>query len=463
MSWLASVVSLLAVLFIAAPTVQAAQVGGKDSFNLPRTSPKTASAGTGSSGGGSDFGTLLSKPSTLSTGGMDFQDMLKMPFMPPDMATVRALVTPKNIAKGLLGGVAAYTAGEALENLIKEACVRGMGGSLVMNPDSPIQECVPVPQSDGYEYEVDYDGLNGWRWTPDFFKSLDLTVINFNASNAPADQAIRSTCTRTSTTVAKCKNSAGVENFTFTLDRRVASSCPAGWYVTPSGCSQTKPEQTYQPVSREAAESKLESVVKDMSKAPKTLEAVKDMFARGGKLELEAPTITGPASGQPSTSTSSQTSGSETLTKTTTVVNNYTYTNNTVTVNQTTTTTTRDAAGNVVSTTTEEAPPEEAPTDTGLPPVPNLYERKYPDGMEGIWNDHKDQLKNTELVQLAKDLMPTVGSSGTCPSWPLNLDFAEWAAYGSHDVAPPCWIWDVARAILILSALLLARALIFGG
>lgn len=107
--------------------------------------------------------------------------------------------------------------------------------------------------------------------------------------------------------------------------------------------------------------------------------------------------------------------------------------------------------------------PEPPPTDTPLPPVPDLYTRKYPQGMEGIYDEYKDQLKNTSLVQLAKQLMPNIGDGGTCPTWPINLNFATWAPYGVHDVAPPCWIWDVAKAILILSALLLARALIFGG
>ncbi|MCY1248458.1 hypothetical protein D9M72_618930 [compost metagenome] len=95
--------------------------------------------------------------------------------------------------------------------------------------------------------------------------------------------------------------------------------------------------------------------------------------------------------------------------------------------------------------------------------MPDLYVRKYPNGMEGIYDEYKDQLKNTSLVQLASQLMPQVGDGGTCPSWPLNMNLATWAAYGVHDVAPPCWIWGVAKAILILSALLLARALIFGG
>lgn len=83
--------------------------------------------------------------------------------------------------------------------------------------------------------------------------------------------------------------------------------------------------------------------------------------------------------------------------------------------------------------------------------------------MEGVWNTYKDQLKNTSLGTLASKLMPNIPDGGTCPQWPINLDMAQWAAFGTHDVAPPCYIWGIAKAILVVSALLLARALIFGG
>jgi hypothetical protein len=146
--------------------------------------------------------------------------------------------------------------------------------------------------------------------------------------------------------------------------------------------------------------------------------------------------------------------------------------NPTRTSTTTSTTTNPDGSTSTTTSTTTETveqgneppkPEEQPPTDTALPPVPDLYVRKYPNGMEGIYDQYKDQLKNTSLVQLAKQLMPNVGSGGQCPSWPMNFNLAEWAAYGTYDVAPPCWIWTVAKAILILSALLLARALIFGG
>jgi len=100
--------------------------------------------------------------------------------------------------------------------------------------------------------------------------------------------------------------------------------------------------------------------------------------------------------------------------------------------------------------------------DTPLPPIPKLYERKYPEGLVGIWNQKSQQLKQSSAFTLADQLMPTALTVGTCPSWMLPLNFGTWN-YGEYDVAPACWIWDVAKAIIIVSALILARALIFGG
>lgn len=107
--------------------------------------------------------------------------------------------------------------------------------------------------------------------------------------------------------------------------------------------------------------------------------------------------------------------------------------------------------------------PEGVPTDTALPEVPKLYDRKYPQGMEGIWNEKKAQLLNTPLASLPGRLMPVGYTSGQCPTWTIPLDMAGFHDWGVADVSPPCWLWDVARVIIILGALILARALIFGG
>lgn len=100
--------------------------------------------------------------------------------------------------------------------------------------------------------------------------------------------------------------------------------------------------------------------------------------------------------------------------------------------------------------------------DSPLPSQPKLYEPKYPDGLTGVWNSKVQEIKATPLFSLGSQLMPTVGG-GSCPSWTFDLGIDRWVGAGSHDVSPPCWVWDVAKLVIIGSALLLARRLIFGG
>lgn len=147
-----------------------------------------------------------------------------------------------------------------------------------------------------------------------------------------------------------------------------------------------------------------------------------------------------------------QVTGTTNTTTTTTVVNNIT--NNIV--NETTTTENKP-----------DTPPKEEEdlsfNDASLPELPVLYERKYPDGLTGIWSEKISAIKATPIFSLVTGLMPTLSPSGSCPSWPLPLEFASWSTYGTHDVAPPCWVWDFGKVIIVISSLLLARALIFGG
>lgn len=101
-------------------------------------------------------------------------------------------------------------------------------------------------------------------------------------------------------------------------------------------------------------------------------------------------------------------------------------------------------------------------TDKPLPDQPKLYEPKYPDGITGLWNSKLQEIKATPLFNLAPALLPNV-STGSCPSWKVDLSIDGWTNAGLQDVSPPCWVWDVAKLVIIASALLLARRLIFGG
>lgn len=128
-----------------------------------------------------------------------------------------------------------------------------------------------------------------------------------------------------------------------------------------------------------------------------------------------------------------------------------------------TTTTTGTTTTDTGKTSAPDKAPEAPATDTPLPEQPKLYKQKYPDGMVGVYKTARTAMGTSPLFTMAKDLMPSVAGGGSCPTMPVNLTFASWANFGVKDVAPPCQVWDWGRAIIVVSALLLARRLVFGG
>jgi Tfp pilus assembly major pilin PilA len=212
---------------------------------------------------------------------------------------------------------------------------------------------------------------------------------------------------------------------------------------------------------------------------PKAAAVAAAALASGLPLTLSGSKVSGPASipGPSKTTTKSDGSTSTQSTKfdCTYVDDAYTCTQTDTTVDKTTdngTDTTK-----TTTTTTDPASKDDlctrnpgiaacetvtAPTDTPLPPIPKLYDPKYPDGLTGVWNQKKDQLQGTAVMGILAKLMPSVQDGGTCPQMLLNLDVGI-RDFGIHDVAPPCWLWTFGKAVIIASALLLARALIFGG
>lgn len=490
MSWLHALFLGAVLAWFSVQDVHASFVSkGAGGVGLSRSGANTARGTIKSTG--SDFDSLIGRPANLSGGKSDFEALLEMPFklsdLPPDKGTVKGVLTPANIGKALRGGVGGYVAGEAFKRLTEAACVRLVGGSMQPIPSGAWEECVPgppPPKSDGYMYRY-VSSLNPGPivWFPTASQACaDHSAkarVAFVASN-PTAQVLGSAVTQCAEPTAttridwKIGQVTSYSDYSASLYKGAASSCAAGKYIWSDGSCHDEPQVTdvqYRPITTDQAQQKFEGAIRDNNNKNIVWDAIRDYWDKGGQIEIDQPlSVIGPAQSPASTTTTQTTqqtaNGPETHTTTSTTVINYNYAGDTVTVNQTTTNVTRNQAGDVISTSTTTKTPEandEAPTDTPLPPVPDLYVRKYPNGMEGIYDQYKDQLKNTSLVQLASQLMPQVGDGGTCPSWPLNMNLASWAAYGVHDVAPPCWIWGVAKAILILSALLLARALIFGG
>lgn len=350
---------------------------------------------------------------------------------------------------------------------------------------------VPAPLLSAYEYSMGFGWYRsavaagqsaiGPAWSS--FPNTTCTVSVWTPD--PTDQFMR-TCTN---------NKDGGSGSTNYRPERRGAACPANTTWSYDGCVPAVPAPPMQQtISRQA----LEDAIASKSGWPSSsaiARAVKDAINSGESVDVVPQTVTGPAS-TPDTTTSSTTSGSpavaptsgtstspgtagspavDSITTTSTSTNNYTYQGNKVTVTNTTVTNiTNNTTGQQQTTKTDKAPEiknsdlkpdkvEDPATDTALGDVPKLYTPVYPRGIEGVWSDAKSAMAGTSLARIIPSLMPSVGSSGQCPTMPINLNLSRWANFGTVDVAPPCFLWDFGKVVIIMSALLLARGLVFGG
>ncbi|ENO92577.1 hypothetical protein C662_11503 [Thauera sp. 28] len=187
----------------------------------------------------------------------------------------------------------------------------------------------------------------------------------------------------------------------------------------------------------------------------------------------------GPTTVPGETTTTTTTSPAGTTTITTNTTNNLTYntntTNNTttITITQTTTTTTTNPDGTQTESTETKQPqpgereePEQYSltySPSSLPEVPDFYEQKYPDGFAGEWDGFKQRIDGSSLANFMRSLTNGIPSGGECPSWSLTFNFGAMGNFGTMVMQPPCIIWPFIKAVMILSALFVARRLVIGG
>jgi hypothetical protein len=241
-------------------------------------------------------------------------------------------------------------------------------------------------------------------------------------------------------------------------------SCPAGWYSNGTSCATTPP-------SSPGTVQQLEDAINARSSWPPSsamARAMRDAINSGEIVPVHPEDVSGPATTPGPVTTTTDAVNNTTTTSTTT--NHHTYNGPNVTTTTTTTTVTVDnTTNNIISSTTTTAQPvlpdsqtdteeDNTPaTDTPLPSITKLYEPQFPDGLEGVWNDRKAQLLDTSLFQIIPALMPNVGDGG-CPQWSIPSIYG-----GTLNASVPCNVWYFIRLVIIISALLLARRLIFGG
>ena len=86
-----------------------------------------------------------------------------------------------------------------------------------------------------------------------------------------------------------------------------------------------------------------------------------------------------------------------------------------------------------------------------------FYESEYQDGFEGIWEERKAALEQTEMVGWLNSFQ--FADSGQCPIFTFDL----WIIGAVTMPDTFCYLFDIIRAIFILSAIFYARGIVFGG
>lgn len=245
--------------------------------------------------------------------------------------------------------------------------------------------------------------------------------------------------------------------------------------------SQITPSVT--PIPQSAIDSFSESL--SPSASQKVDEIFEDIKSKPG-FTLDVPTdlptvVSGPSSVPQTTTTTRNPDGSSTTTTTTTTI---TYEGDKINITSITSTTNISSTGDVTegpttetsgvpdpvpSDTPEPADPSDPddpatpPADPDMPEVPDFYEQKYPDGFQGVWDQRIQSIKAAPLFSVLDQLTPPdTGAGGSCPVWMLDLNLGPWS-FGSMNASPPCEVWTFLRVFVMLGALILARALIFGG
>lgn len=190
--------------------------------------------------------------------------------------------------------------------------------------------------------------------------------------------------------------------------------------------------------------------------------------------EAEPIQTTGPQTIQGGQETTTQTTPQGTTTTTKTTTHNVTYNNNVVNITTNITTTVTNPDGTQTTTQEQKQGPQDGreqeekqyTLDYSKPQgleVPDFYEQQYPDGFAGEWDRFRDRVSASSLASFIGSLTNGIPGGGECPSWSVGVNMGAMGNFGTHTIAPPCIIWPFIKAVMILSALFVARRMVVGG
>lgn len=95
------------------------------------------------------------------------------------------------------------------------------------------------------------------------------------------------------------------------------------------------------------------------------------------------------------------------------------------------------------------------------PALNSLYTPIYTGGLSGVWDAKKSTLVGPNITNALNAMMPTNYTTGVVPTF--TFPDAPFLPGSGSSIPFDSRIWDFIKAILIISALFLARSLIFGG
>lgn len=382
-------------------------------------------------------------------------------------------VDPKKAAKSMIGGLRGGVPG-VVASAAASAIIAAVDGVI---EDSVIK--VPTVE------EVPGSGPNDyyWRWGSNqvrhssamsacmAYKNTAGSGLSFVSLNQNPNNSLSFICQlKRDSDGATSGYSIGVE--------RYGSSCPVGsTYNSLQGrCERTalaSPGEGDWITMEDWASARDSDFVRDMVRAScegsNAPARCYDEMSEWG--DLQGPSSqTGPA--QVTTSTKTNPDGT-TSTTTTTTQNRYEYNFGPNHYNYSTTTkTTQNTDGVVTETETSDGIPTDTPTqeeestdytfnDSEFPEVPSFYEQKYPDGLEGVWQQARADIDQSAFMQFLQGFVPSF--SGSCPAFGLGFNIASWANYGTVQFSSICYVLDFVKIILLVTAIFTFRKVTFGG
>lgn len=335
-----------------------------------------------------------------------------------------------------------------------------------------------------YKWQAHGNGMSSQASTP--IAAFDDIAANFCWSpweNCTVINYVRNSPTLASATVRRNYQGQPTNTQEWQFSASAVGSCPAGYSISADG-SCTSDQSGFAPVSdtdlqmldpwvnQQSAEW-LSGLLKEVCNgSPNPSQCYADMKSEGS---LEGPaTLMGPQTTKTSTFTRPD-STIGTRTETTKTKFDLTYGPDYFDVDtEKETTVTED--GELISTTTEvdttepqdvSDTPEEQPEpeytfqDSDLPGVTPFYDQKYPDGLQGVWNQAKADIDNSNFISFLNSFVPSF--SGSCPAFGLSFAIGNMINLGSHEFSSLCYVFDFIKIILLVTAVFTARAITFGG